>query len=572
MTKHLYAAHAAGTVKGGVDAVLGPKTLIVGPKGAGKSRIVNTLELALSGYASDVVGRPQMRSGSDLIALAPEDAPLEARVTLSDDRSASFKIERKPGGKTSKPDPAPIAGLKVIYPAIDVVAALRGTVQNARTFVLRHAGLDVSLAALKKKIPEKLHGDFDLLAGDNEDPIEMLLAVRDGAAKGVKDAENKADAAQETVDSATETPVPDEAALEAGRAAVRAAVAAYEAARALPEPVDLTALYAQAQAALAALAAQEEQVANLARVAGMQTAGSDDAAQARGALTTLLRLTARHTPEVGEATCILCGETTTVDPTDYQARADSLTTAGEQEATIMEAKRLLPAQQARLTQVQAHAEAVVGRYREAYSAHEASNGAGTGQDRATQVATAYAGMFAAEQALSKIQNAAGRSEAVEKARATVSEQRARKSRLEDLGVVCSDTVDDLVKSGREGFVARVQKYLPEGDVFDLVLREHKRDVCMFGLVRNGFLHTALSGAEWATLTLALGSACIPPGDDVLAILIPEERAYDGVALAALMRALSSAPGQVILTSPIKPRGRTPAGWTIVEAGEANDGD
>ena len=90
--KHLYVAHVRGTVKGGVDTALAPKTLIVGPNGAGKSRVVNAIELAVSGYASDVVGRPQMRSGSDLIALAPDGEPLHAVATLSDERSASFRV------------------------------------------------------------------------------------------------------------------------------------------------------------------------------------------------------------------------------------------------------------------------------------------------------------------------------------------------------------------------------------------------------------------------------------------------------------------------------------------------
>jgi len=33
-----------------------------------------------------------------------------------------------------------------------------------------------------------------------------------------------------------------------------------------------------------------------------------------------------------------------------------------------------------------------------------------------------------------------------------------------------------------------------------------------------------------------------------------------------MRGLSDAPGQVILTSPVRPRGKTPRGWTVIEVG------
>jgi hypothetical protein len=170
-----------------------------------------------------------------------------------------------------------------------------------------------------------------------------------------------------------------------------------------------------------------------------------------------------------------------------------------------------------------------------------------------------------------MQQAQGRADEVTRAKAAAEEAKDRAARMDDLNTVCTDLVDDLVKDGRNGFIGRVQQYLPDGDTFSLVLRQNKRDVCMFGLVRDGVLHTALSGAEWSRLTLALGAACIPEDDDTIAILTPEERAYDGVTLAAVMRSLSRAPGQVILTSPIKPRGRTPAGWTVIEAGDAAEG-
>ena len=207
-------------------------------------------------------------------------------------------------------------------------------------------------------------------------------------------------------------------------------------------------------------------------------------------------------------------------------------------------------------------------YREA---HAAPTGSEAPQDRNAAIQTYYDALTQAEATLRTMQQAQGRADEVERAKAAAEAAKERADRMGDLNTVCTDLVDDLVKDGRDGFIARVQQYLPDGDTFDLVLRQNKRDVCMFGLVRDGTLHTALSGAEWARLTLALGAACIPEDDDVLAILTPEERAYDGVTLAAVMRALAKAPGQVILTSPIKPRGRTPAGWTVLDAGAAAEG-
>ena len=79
----MHVTHVEGTVKGTVSATLGRLTVIVGPNGSGKSRLVNTMELALMGFASDVVGRAEMRKESDLVALASGE-DLTAKATLED--------------------------------------------------------------------------------------------------------------------------------------------------------------------------------------------------------------------------------------------------------------------------------------------------------------------------------------------------------------------------------------------------------------------------------------------------------------------------------------------------------
>lgn len=50
----------------------------------------------------------------------------------------------------------------------------------------------------------------------------------------------------------------------------------------------------------------------------------------------------------------------------------------------------------------------------------------------------------------------------------------------------------------------------------------------------------------------------------MVIYTPEERAFDPNTLRSVMQSLSESPGQVILTSPIKPSGRIPKGWTVIE--------
>jgi hypothetical protein len=567
-TVPLHVAHVRSNVKGGVDLALGPKTLIVGPSGAGKSRVLNSIELALSGYASDIVGRPAMKQGSELIALAPADEPLESSVTLSDGSSASFRIERKAGGRTGRPAHAAAAGeeglVRVQYPAPYVVKTLRGNVKTARTFVLEQSGIDLTHAAIGDRLPSEVREWWDGYGAGQDQALSSLIAAEAVAQASLKESRANLKAGLEALKgqgSAMSISV-DPAAIEAAQLAVRTANEAYIEARKLPEPVDLSALLAEAKAALEGLQRQEEKVAKIAIIAQVETETTRESIEARSALSTLLSLVANYTKEPTQMECVLCGSTAHVDPADYQSRADILAQNNTTAQSVLFAQSTLPQEQATLAQWHETAERRVHAYRAAKAAQEAAEAV----DRSEAVQTAYGALVASETALRELVESKGRWESLEHARSRVEvaevEVRAWEARKREVERLTSE----LVTEAREAFVARVQAFLPDTDTFDLVLRVGNRDVCMFGFRRGGELHTALSGAEWARLTCALGAVCVPSEGTVLAVIAPEERAYDGVTLASMMRGLSGAPGQVILTSPVKPRGRTPKGWTIIEAG------
>ena len=130
---------------------------------------------------------------------------------------------------------------------------------------------------------------------------------------------------------------------------------------------------------------------------------------------------------------------------------------------------------------------------------------------------------------------------------------------------CASALAALMTRAIESFVAKVQAFLPSTDVFGLRLRDGEREVMQYGLVRGGMIHSALSGAEWARVTMAMASACVPAGQ--YACLIPEERAFDPRTLRSVMEAMSNSPHQVILTSPVEPES-IPAGWTVVRKSRA----
>jgi nitrate reductase cytochrome c-type subunit len=137
---------------------------------------------------------------------------------------------------------------------------------------------------------------------------------------------------------------------------------------------------------------------------------------------------------------------------------------------------------------------------------------------------------------------------------------------------CEEAVAVVLDKALAAFVAKVQSHLPKGDTFDLRLRDGEREVVQFGLVRDGRLHTALSGAEWARVMAAMASATAGDG---FAVLIPEERAFDPQTLTAVLRAFADVPQQVVLASPVAPAGRLPKGWTLVQTvrhGAAEESD
>jgi hypothetical protein len=129
----------------------------------------------------------------------------------------------------------------------------------------------------------------------------------------------------------------------------------------------------------------------------------------------------------------------------------------------------------------------------------------------------------------------------------------------------NQSVSDTVERLRVSFIKRVQQFLPESDEFSLTLSEGEREVARFGFVRNGRLHTALSGAEWARLTLALAAATVDR--KCLNIITPEDRAFDPATLTQVLLALSTSPEQIIICSAVEPL-TIPAEWTVIRTDKA----
>jgi hypothetical protein len=137
----------------------------------------------------------------------------------------------------------------------------------------------------------------------------------------------------------------------------------------------------------------------------------------------------------------------------------------------------------------------------------------------------------------------------------------------------------LVEKACEGFIKKVQRYLPREDLFGVELLDGEREILRVGLLRlagdHMVLHAALSGAEWARVTAALALAVAPTSG--ACVVCPEERAFDPDTLSSVLAAFGAALDdvmgrgdgpQVIVTSPNPPR-EVPAGWTVIDLGGIN---
>lgn len=123
---------------------------------------------------------------------------------------------------------------------------------------------------------------------------------------------------------------------------------------------------------------------------------------------------------------------------------------------------------------------------------------------------------------------------------------------EALGMLLTNTLDEA----KSEFEKRVQKHLPKSDAFGVELQPFR-----LGLKNGSFLRTALSGAEWARVTIAVALAI----SNENALAMPEERAWDAATLERVLTSWRDAPIQIVMTSTIEPAGGLD-GWTVIHVG------
>ncbi len=558
----MYVKHIESNIKGGVDTDLGEKTLIVGPNGQGKSAVVNAVELALLASASDIVGRAEVKRESDLLALTQGKA-LTATATLEDGDTVSIEIQPNGRGGAKK---AKLTGdIRASFPVHEVRGALAGSADTARKWLLSRVASTVSRedvlawfsaegAELYGVMAKQMHGS----------EIDKLLAVLSTASSDVRSKKKEIATIKAVLERSGSTldTEPTQAMIADAEALTQKALMDYE------EGMK-SAHYANAEEAVRVLTQKAEEAITLLGLA------QDDWDQVKDLappgerptqkqldvvdrIQALMGIHAMHT-ELGFDGCLVCEREGQIDHSELSFQKSQIVQGIEGVNDWWSVRDQLAQTLEKSTA--AAVQAVEG-------AKEAKAELETLSQPDADTPDTKAIWEAAHMRETALKEVAKQWKVIRSQREETRILRADISNLEEVIDGAKQAVSRLLKTAIASFATKVQSYLPDSDVFDLRLEEDGKEVCRVGFVRSGgFLHTALSGAEWARLTLAIACAASEntPG---LRVFTPEERAFDPATLRDVMVALAEAPGQVLITSPIKHKGRLPKGWTVIDLSEA----
>lgn len=541
MSPRPYVTKLESCIKGGVVAQPGRKTLILGPNGSGKSARVNALEAAGSGKVSDVAGRAILALDADLSMLA-HASKVWSIAKLSDGAGdAAWELERGHRAKRTGPE--------ISFPLREVRAAILGSPETARRWILEMAGA-FGGDEVQELVPESLHTRLGAVMGVDDGtgprPSERLVAALEIARKRVREANAAAKASRAVTAPPGPPPSDDEIAKLEG--IIRAWQARGNGSAALDRlHGDMKLVRENADRLTRAIAEHENEIAAIGPI-------TPTTALRRAAVDVITSLA-----KSGASTCPICG--CGCNPATITKRAEIGAAKIAEEGAKAKRKLDLEFALREATTDLAAARREISRL-EAEETRLAKLGDPTGP--APEISRADAQV----QLRGAIERRAGWA-TYRRAEERALELERESTEWAQLADALSKALGVLVEKARTAFEARVQRFLPSGDVFGIDLLDGEREVLRVGLRRPEGLDCALSGAEWARVTAALALATAP--SEGPCVVVPEERAFDPATLASVLETWDKAlPGddapQLVMTSPVAPE-RIPAGWTVIRLDE-----
>jgi hypothetical protein len=518
----IYLQRVKSSLKNGVDVQLGPRTVLVGANGAGKTAIIQACELATGGHVSDMEGRDRVKNSQALARLFPPDVRLYAQVVLSD--GTPFVWEMKPGAEPgSFKQPELVAPLTVRWPLQELSATLGGEQGTVKAWLEAQVIGSLAVEDVLGALPVALHPVVKSLmrTSGQSDFLSLAKAAKDEA----KSLRSNATRKEKTIEQMTQgIPTPllasERERLEKELSGLGdvAMISREDYDALLAGAGELAARYATCMNQIGALPEDDPEIARAIR--GLYVAND---------------LILEHRANFGpEAECKVCGSALTVAAQAARIEA-ALSTSLKPFSDLLETRIRLEKEAKLLHTAIASA---TEKLRDAV--------VGSSKERVSELNRLLALDTSARKAWENDQAA----------RIEVNTARKRATALVEVGEALEATGEALLSRRKSEFEERVSTFLPTGDVLGVDL-----DSARVGLLRGGNLHSALSGAEWSRVLLALAAATVG-GGSTPCVLVPADRSWDRDTLTSVMAALSGSSAQIILMSTVMPD--PVEGWSLVE--------
>jgi len=543
----MYIKHIESTVKVGVDAQLGQKTIVIGKNGAGKTALLNSIELALCGWASDYRGKAQIKRPADIIRLA-QDKEISVALTMSDGKTRTYHTKKRGKGATK----AKTTGRSIAshFPHIEIQKILSGSAEVIKQWLMQHC--DSESEGELRKILGKRYDDLKSFADRRKsDPAAVLESYIDEQKIVRGDLVSEIDALENVIDMlGAEIPptLPADKLQElTGRVQEMEALIRdkeikmhklEEACRVEKSAKEEAQLLFQAYSE----AVDEEKECGVA-------APVPQRAKFLSALRDkLIQLSEVHVA-LGSSHCLLCVNDAHVD---FSSRIQRLV------AQNMVHKETLAAS----TRKERVSRKVQELRIEMEARHAASNEAQRQRMTLETELQKYVPRMAESHAelVKQLDDHAHATRQWRSVQAKRDEKDAKEEQVEKVKEFISllrQAKTAVVSGAKDAFVEKVNAFLPDSKQFFVEFNDTQAD---YGFAVEDKKHYGLSGGEMAQLTIAL--ARVTASDDVFNIFTHSDKALDGDTLSFLMSHLSVENGQIILFSVFEPNS-VPEDWTVV---------
>lgn len=516
-----YIAEVTTTLKKGCNVTLGPKTVVYGPNGSGKSTIIQAIELATCGWASDMEGRDRVKLSRALARMFPKSVMKYSKCKLSSGEEFSWELLDgvKEGSYKNPNHTSPIA---VSWPIQDLMAILGGDEASVQAWLEKEVFDGTSEEEALEKLPPAVRPSVKALMAKKK-KTDFLGLAKD-ARSDAKALRAQATRTEKTIDALVEGIQPP--LTDTSRSGLEKAISGLS-----EQPRFVTQEeYDLKRAELEALAGEVAVFKNTLLSSTPQSAIGKMEVLRRVQLS--LSIIDQHKKGLGdvEEYCWCCGS---------QGE-------GEHEVKLLTALTHLEdvsALQGRRRNVEVLLAAAEGKL-VSDAADLMKMKVGSNEEKFDLMNKLVADNTARKAWLN-----------AEAARKEVAQLRAKADLLTSSAKSLSSVGKDLLCKAKVGLEHKISAFLPEGESVEIDLTNAR-----IGMARDGEIHSALSGAEWSRVLLAIASAL--SNSSTLNVLIPQDRAWDKDTLEFTMQALSSSPFQVVVMSTVKPD--PIEGWTLID--------